>query len=260
MPFWGSLGTILKGFLGHLIPSLNTKSLLREGIKCPKKPIYMGFWGTSKKAFSDPKNVIFPTLGSQPKSLWGANFTHTHPWNYILRVRGVWKSFNVTSSECMLLTKSSEPLILGEGGHPDFLRVVPTFAPLFSRMPRFFPIRSVFFQFVPFCFQSKSEQIKETPFCRPFCKTCSEMCLHTRCLSCIINLCPSISPEPTSQIISIVCLFHFGGASCESSEGVILIRETPFCRSLHEGKKKEHINFEHINFLKVGTPLGQPAG
>ena len=24
--------------------------------------------------------------------------------------------------------------------------------------------------------------------------------------------------------------------------------------------RKKHINFEHINFLKVGTGLGQPAG
>ena len=62
------------GFLGHLIPSLNKDLVLREGIKCPKKPIYMVPRGAPKKAFFDPKNVIFlisnfdlcrGTLGSQ---------------------------------------------------------------------------------------------------------------------------------------------------------------------------------------------------
>ena len=28
----------------------------------------------------------------------------------------------------------------------------------------------------------------------------------------------------------------------------------------HSRARKRHINFEHINFLKVGTTLGQPAG
>ena len=32
---------------------------------------------------------------------------------------------------------------------------------------RSLPICSVFFRFVPMCFQSKPEQIRETPFCRP---------------------------------------------------------------------------------------------
>ena len=60
-----------------------------------------------------------------------------------------------------------------EGGHPDLLRF-PRFLPicsdfrfLFSGMPRFVPICSVFFRFVPITNQNKSEQIRETPFCRP---------------------------------------------------------------------------------------------
>ena len=40
----------------------------------------------------------------------------------------------------------------------DFLRFAP---------PRFVPICSGVFQFVPIYFQNKSEQIRETPFCRP---------------------------------------------------------------------------------------------
>ena len=53
------LGTILMGFLGHLIASLNKDLVLREAIKCPKKPITMVPRGTPKRAFSDPKKVIF---------------------------------------------------------------------------------------------------------------------------------------------------------------------------------------------------------
>ena len=34
-----ALGTISMGFLGYSIPSLNKELVLREGIKCPKKPI-----------------------------------------------------------------------------------------------------------------------------------------------------------------------------------------------------------------------------
>ena len=31
-------------------------------------------------------------------------------------------------------------------------------------------------------------------------------------------------------------------------------------RKLYFGQEKRHINFEHINFLKVGTTLGQGLG
>ena len=60
-----------------------------------------------------------------------------------------------------------------EGGYPDLFRF-PRFLPicsdlrsLFSGIPRFVPICSVFFRFVPICFQNKPEQIRESPFCRP---------------------------------------------------------------------------------------------
>ena len=36
---WGPSWNHLNSFLGHLIPSLNKDLVLREGIKCPKKPI-----------------------------------------------------------------------------------------------------------------------------------------------------------------------------------------------------------------------------
>ena len=38
---------------------------------------------------------------------------------------------------------------------------------LFSGMPRFAPVCSDLLRFLPICFQNKSEQIRETPFCRP---------------------------------------------------------------------------------------------
>ena len=58
---------------------------------------------------------------------------------------------------------------------PVFFRFVPIcvflicsdLRSMFSGIPRFVPICSVFFRFVPICFQNKSEQIRETPFCRP---------------------------------------------------------------------------------------------
>ena len=44
------------GFLGHFISSLNTKSLLREGIKCPKKAHLNGSKGDpQKRHFLTPK-------------------------------------------------------------------------------------------------------------------------------------------------------------------------------------------------------------
>ena len=48
---------------------------------------------------------------------------------------------------------------------PVFFRFVPI--SLFSGRLRFVPSCSDFFRFVPICFQNKSEQIRETPFCRP---------------------------------------------------------------------------------------------
>ena len=48
------------GFFGHLIPSLNTKSLFREGIKCPKKPIEMVPRGTPQKGMFWPPKCHFP--------------------------------------------------------------------------------------------------------------------------------------------------------------------------------------------------------
>ena len=48
----------------------------------------------------------------------------------------------------------------------DFFRFLPICAPCFREIPdvfRFAPFSS----FVPICFQNKSEQIRETPFCRP---------------------------------------------------------------------------------------------
>ena len=63
-----------------------------------------------------------------------------------------------------------------ERGHPDLFRF-PSFLPicsdlrsLFSGIPRFVPICSALLRilrFVLLCFQNKSEQIRETPFCRP---------------------------------------------------------------------------------------------
>ena len=53
---------------------------------------------------------------------------------------------------------------------PVFFRFVPICAPCFREYPDLFrsvPIFSDFFRFVPICFQNKSEQIRETPFCRP---------------------------------------------------------------------------------------------
>ena len=50
---------------------------------------------------------------------------------------------------------------------PRFLPICSNLRSLFSGIPRFVPICSVFFRFVPICFQNKSEQIRETPFCRP---------------------------------------------------------------------------------------------
>ena len=47
------------GFLEHLIASLNKDLVLRESLKCPKKPIKMVPRGTPKRAFFDPKKVIF---------------------------------------------------------------------------------------------------------------------------------------------------------------------------------------------------------
>ena len=48
-----------------------------------------------------------------------------------------------------------------------FLPICSDLHSLFSGIPRFVPICSVFFRLVPICFQNKSEQIRETPFCRP---------------------------------------------------------------------------------------------
>ena len=44
-PFWNHLN----GLFGASISSLNTKALLRDGIKCPEKPIQMFLAGTLKK-------------------------------------------------------------------------------------------------------------------------------------------------------------------------------------------------------------------
>ena len=58
----------------------------------------------------------------------------------------------------------------------DLLRFLPIcsdlfrFAPFSSDLFRFVPICSVFFRFVPICSENKSEQIRETPFCRPLLK------------------------------------------------------------------------------------------
>ena len=63
-----------------------------------------------------------------------------------------------------------------ERGHPDFFRFVPIspfcsdLRSLFSGIPRFVPICSVLFRFVPRTNQNKSEQIRETPFCWPLLK------------------------------------------------------------------------------------------
>ena len=48
------------GFLGHLIPSLNKDLLLREELNAPKSPFKLFQGGPPKKAFFDPKIVIFP--------------------------------------------------------------------------------------------------------------------------------------------------------------------------------------------------------
>ena len=52
-------------------------------------------------------------------------------------------------------------------GHPDLFRF-PRFLPICSDL-RFLFFRGCpdLFRFAPFCFQNKSEQIRETPFCRP---------------------------------------------------------------------------------------------
>ena len=47
------------GCLGHLVPSLDTKSLLREELNAPKSPFKWFQEGPPKKGIFDPKNVIF---------------------------------------------------------------------------------------------------------------------------------------------------------------------------------------------------------
>ena len=51
------------GFLGHLIPSLNKDLILREGLKCPQKGIFL----TPKMSFSrfSHFDLCRGTLGSQ---------------------------------------------------------------------------------------------------------------------------------------------------------------------------------------------------
>ena len=70
---------------------------------------------------------------------------------------------------------SEPPLVWGrqKGVTPicfDLLRFLPICSDLrslLSGMPRFVPICSDSFRFVLICFQNKSEQIRETTFCRP---------------------------------------------------------------------------------------------
>ena len=58
------------GFLGHLISSLDIKSLLREGMNAPKKAHLNGSKRNPPiKGFFDPKNVIFLIFQFWP--LWG---------------------------------------------------------------------------------------------------------------------------------------------------------------------------------------------
>ena len=50
---------------------------------------------------------------------------------------------------------------------PRFLPICSDLRSLFSGMPRFVPICSDLLRFLQICFQNKSGQIRETPFCRP---------------------------------------------------------------------------------------------
>ena len=63
-------------------------------------------------------------------------------------------------------------------GSPRFVLISPfssifssDLPSLFSGIPRFVPVCSVFFRFVPICFQNKSEQIRDPLSADPFCKS-----------------------------------------------------------------------------------------
>ena len=56
-----------------------------------------------------------------------------------------------------------------------------------------------------------------------------------------------VSQKRPCRTLSWPCIYH---KSCGATGGVAATIRA----------RKRHINFEHINFLKVGTTLGQPAG
>ena len=100
-----------------------------------------------------------PRLLSQTLDRSDCNLTCLAQGSQFLLARAIWNE--------------APDLGSAEGDHPDLFRFVPIspfssdLRSLFSGVPRFVPICSVFFRFVPLCFQNKSEQIRETPFCPP---------------------------------------------------------------------------------------------
>ena len=61
--------------------------------------------------------------------------------------------------------------------------------------------------------------------------------------------------ESRSLLPLIVLPLKTPATSVQKRDAQHMLCNTIFCRA-----RKRHINFEHINFLKVGTTLGQPAG
>ena len=61
--------------------------------------------------------------------------------------------------------------------------------------------------------------------------------------------------DPKNVIPDFPILTSVGGPWDRNLSGPMRDTPPPLFRA-----RKRHINFEHINFLKVGTALGQPAG
>ena len=161
----------------------------------PKTPPQKGeFYG---HGFSCRKNAFFPGVHKIGAPISGpriadTNFTDTRIFLNFLHINQILEGFisvqihvapvfapaRIQENAPGELLMYSEPPVWGrqKGGtpicsdlfrFPRFLPISSDLCSMFSGMPRFVPICSVFCKFVPICFQNKSAQIRETPFCRP---------------------------------------------------------------------------------------------
>ena len=98
----------------------------------------------------------FPKAGRQGGSRFGLIHPDLSFLSFLSRSPPVWGHQKAVTPVCSDLFR-----------FPRFLPICSDLHSLFSGIPRFVPICSDLIRFLTICFQNKSEQIRESPFCRP---------------------------------------------------------------------------------------------